>query len=213
MSIKILGITGGIGSGKSYVCRLIGQHGIPIFYTDIEAKLEMAENRQIHRELRALIGNDVIDAEGRPVKAVLAEYICRGNEHAERVNAIVHPRVRERMLKWARSNDTITSYSDAHRCAEGEPHLKVVECALLFESGFHTDCTHTVTVVAPLETRIDRIMQRDGITRAKALEWINLQMPQEQKIILANHTIVNDGIAPLLPQINKVLHALGNSAL
>lgn len=208
MSIKILGITGGIGSGKSYVCRLVGQHGIPIFYTDIEAKLEMAENRQIHRELRALIGNDVIDAEGRPVKAVLAEYICRGNEHAERVNAIVHPRVRERMLKWARSNDTITSYSDAHSCAEGEPQLKVVECALLFESGFHTDCDYTVAVVAPLETRIDRIMQRDGISREKALEWINLQMPQEQKSDLADYIIVNDGIASLIPQIDKILRAL-----
>ena len=208
MSIKILGITGGIGSGKSYVCRLIGQRGIPIFYTDIEAKLEMAANPQIHRELRALIGNDVIDAEGRPVKAVLAEYICRGNEYAERVNAIVHPRVRERMLNWAQSDNADSSRSDEHSHAASGQRLKVVECALLFESGFHTDCDYTVAVVAPLETHIDRIMQRDGISREKALEWINLQMPQEQKAALADYIIVNDGIAPLIPQIDKVLRAL-----
>lgn len=211
MNTKIIGITGGIGSGKSYVCRIIEQHKIPIFYTDIEAKLEMAENRQIHRELRALIGNDVIDAEGRIVKAVIADYICRSNEYAERVNAIVHPRVRERMLKWAQSDNADSSRADEHSHAASGQRLKMVECALLFESGFHTDCDYTIAVVAPLETRIARIMQRDDISREKALEWINLQMPQEQKADLADHIIVNDGTTPLIPQIDKVFSSILNA--
>ena len=190
----IIGITGGIGSGKTYVCKMLEERGIPIFYTDDEAKLEMKENEEIHHELTDLLGPGAIGADGKPVKAVLADYICRGEQYADNINSIVHPRVRERMHRWIKKNT-----------------LCAIESALLFESGFNSDCTLTVAVVAPLEVRIDRIRKRDHITRAKALEWINLQMPQEQKAGLADITIVNDGITPLTPQIDKLLSLLADS--
>ena len=187
---SIIGVTGGIGSGKSLVCALLEERGIPVFYTDDEAKAEMRENGDIHRELTALLGPEAVSPEGSPVKAVLADYMCRGPEYADNINNIVHPRVRERMRRWIK---------------EQHGTCVAIESALLFESGFNTDCTCTITVTAPLETRISRIMRRDGITREKALEWIGLQMPQEQKAALANFTFVNDGIKPLVPQIDELL--------
>ena len=209
---SILGITGSIGSGKSHVCHLLEERGIPVFYTDIEAKAEMRENPDIHRELTALIGPEAIDADGHPVKAVLADYICRGPHYADQVNAIVHPRVRERMRQWINANKTPTNPPRGEALGLFSPSGELeggsvcIESALLFESGFHTDCTTTITVVAPLELRIKRIMQRDHISREKALEWINLQMPQEQKAALADHVIVNDSITPITPQIDKILN-------
>jgi dephospho-CoA kinase len=193
----VLGITGSIGSGKSLVCALLEERGIPVFYTDDEAKAEMRDNADIHRELIALLGPEAISPDGRPVKAVLADYICRGPEYADNINKIVHPRVRERMRHWIKKE------------SEGASPLLAVESALLFESGFNTDCTATLAVVAPLEVRVSRIMRRDHITRDKALEWISLQMPQEQKADLADHTITNDGITPLTPQIDQLLRQLG----
>ena len=190
----ILGITGGIGSGKSLVCGLLEERGIPVFYTDDEAKLEMRENQQIHRELIDLLGPEAIDSEGAPVKAVLADYICRGQEYADNINNIVHPRVREGMHRWIKAQ---------HK------NCVAIESALLFESGFNADCTVTVTVTAPLDTRVSRIMRRDGITRDKALEWISLQMPQEQKAALADYTIINEAITPLTPQIKKIIDNIG----
>ena len=173
----VLGITGSIGSGKSLVCALLEERGIPVFYTDDEAKAEMRDNADIHRELIALLGPEAISPDGRPVKAVLADYICRGPEYADNINKIVHPRVRERMRRWIK------------RESEGASPL--------------------LAVVAPLEVRVSRIMRRDHITRDKALEWIGLQMPQEQKADLADHTITNDGITPLTPQIDQLLRQLG----
>ena len=188
--LSIIGVTGGIGSGKSLVCGLLEERGIPVFYTDDEAKLEMRENEQIHRELIDLLGPESIDSEGAPVKAVIADYVCRGPEYAHKINNIVHPRVRERMHRWIMSQQT---------------NCVAIESALLFESGFNADCTVTVAVTAPLETRVNRIIRRDHISRDKALEWVSLQMPQKQKAALADYTIVNDAITPLTPQLAKLL--------
>ena len=228
----VLGITGGIGSGKSLVCALLEERGIPVFYTDDEAKAEMRENADIHRDLIDLLGLGAISSDGQPVKAVLADYICRGPEYADNINKIVHPRVRERMHRWIEEkgeeppltppqgeDSGARTPSLEERAGEELPlegsvrsgaseQFLAIESALLFESGFNADCTATLAVTAPLEVRVSRIMRRDHITRAKALEWIGLQMPQEEKAALADHTIVNDGITPLTPQIDQLLSQL-----
>ncbi len=192
-----LGVTGGIGSGKSYVCRMLEERGVPVFYTDDEAKAEMRTNADIHRELRALLGPGVIDPSGKPVKAVLSQYICQSNDNAQRVNAIVHPRVKERALRW------LSSLSNCHFAA--------VECALLFESGFNSLCHKTLTVSAPLQTRIDRICRRDSISPDKAREWIDLQMPQEEKERLSDYVICNDGESDLKPQVDNIVNLLSSA--
>ena len=196
-----IGITGGIGSGKSFVCKLLEQSGIPVFYTDDEAKLEMRDNADIHRELVSLIGSHSISPDGKPVKAVLSEFICRSNENAEFVNRIVHPRVRQRTLRWKQSFLPRVG-------AALEPPIVAIECAILFESGFQDLCDKTITVAAPLQTRIDRVCRRDNISPQKALEWINLQMPQEEKIRRSDFCINNDGATPLQPQLREILAQL-----
>lgn len=189
-----LGITGGIGSGKSYVCHTLEQLGIPIFYTDDEAKLEMKDNAYIHQQLWQLIGPEAVSPDGRPVKAILSEYICQGSDHADRINAIVHPQVKLRTQRWieAHANNPIVA----------------IECALLFESGFEDLCDKTVTIAAPLEVRINRVCQRDGISPHQAQQWINLQMPQEEKIRRSDFTIYNDGLRDVTEQINTILPRL-----
>lgn len=189
-----LGVTGGIGSGKSYVCRMLEQRGVPVFYTDDEAKLEMRSNTAIHQELCAIIGPEVLDACGRPVKDVLSQYIRQSAAHAQRVNDIVHPRVRERAMRWLNS---------MHHSS-----ITAIECALLFESGFNSLCQKTLTVSAPLQVRINRICHRDNITPAKAREWIDLQMPQEEKIRLSDYVICNDGTQNIDRQVDHIVKIL-----
>lgn len=197
-----IGITGGIGSGKSFVCKLLEQSGIPVFYTDDEAKLEMRDNTEIHRELVKLIGSSAISPDGKPVKAVLSEFICQSNENAERVNRIVHPLVKQRALRWKQS------FFSRVGAVLSSPIIVVIECAILFESGFQDLCDKTITVAAPLQTRVDRVCHRDNISPQKAIEWINLQMPQEEKILRSDFCINNDGATPIEPQLREILAQL-----
>ncbi len=191
-----LGVTGGIGSGKSFVCKMLERHGVPVFYTDDEAKAEMSNNADIHRDLCTLLGSRVLDTCGKPVKAVLSQYICHSTSNAQRVNDIVHPRVKTRAMRW------LSSASVRHS------PVAAIECALLFEAGFDSLCRKTLTVSAPLQTRIDRICRRDGITPQKAMEWIDLQMPQEEKARLSDYVIYNDGEQDVRLQVNQLVNSL-----
>lgn len=214
-----LAVTGGIGSGKSYVCRLLEERGIPVFYTDDEAKMEMRENPDIHTGLRQLIGDDVIDGQGNIVKARIANFICQGEANAAAVNKIVHPRVRERLHRWLELGGRYTR--DCHEdkdCPDQSPietkeenhstRIVAVECALLFEAGWEKDVDKVATVSAPENVRVRRIMQRDNIPESKALEWIHLQMPQEEKERRSQFVIINDGRAGLSFQIDKMIDSL-----
>lgn len=163
-STQTWAITGGIGSGKTTVCRLIEErYALPIFYCDDEAKHIIRTHAGVKKDLCALIGTEVYSSEGQLCKAVLGAYIRQSKAHAARVNAIVHPRVAE---AW-------------HTFCQGKP-FALMECALLFESGFDHLVQHTIAVVCEHETRIRRIMQRDHIDRHTALQWIALQWPDEQ---------------------------------
>lgn len=172
-------ITGGIGSGKSFYCRQLEQAGFPIFYCDDEAKRIIRTSEAVRRELCALVGADVYDAEGQLQKPVLAAYICRGKEFAEQVDAIVHPRVAEAFQTWA--------------VEQAKLHDRVfMECALLYESGFEHLVDEVILVTASQETRVRRVMARDGVTREKALAWMALQLPEEEKMRRAHHIIYSE---------------------
>ena len=172
-------ITGGIGSGKSFYCRQLEQAGFPIFYCDDEAKRIIRTSEAVRRELCALVGADVYDAEGQLQKPVLAAYICRGKEFAEQVDAIVHPRVAQAFQAWA--------------AEQAKRHERVfMECALLYESGFENLVDEVILVTASQETRVRRVMARDGVTREKALAWMALQLPEEEKMRRAHHIIYSE---------------------
>ena len=187
---QTLGVTGGIGSGKSYVCSILAQQGAPIFYADDAAKQIMRTHSAVQAELRALLGSEVYDAEGHLVKSVVAAYLCQGEAHSQRVNAIVHPRVEE---AW---REFVAQHADAP--------IIYMECALLFEVGWQRLVDKSLLVTCPEEERIARIMERDHIDHTTALKWIALQMPETEKQQLADIAIVNDGKADVAAQLRTL---------
>lgn len=184
------GITGGIASGKSYVCRLLETQGAPIFYTDPEAKRIIRTDPQVQEQLRSLVGAEVYDAEGKLVKRVLAAYLCQGRDHSARVDAIVHPRV-------------AAAWQDFVAAHHGAPRV-FMECALLFESGFDRFVDRTLHVSCPDDERLRRLMARDGIDREAALRWMALQLPEAEKCRRAHHVLCNDGRTDLTAQLVRL---------
>lgn len=185
-------ITGGIGSGKSYVCRLLAGRGIEVYDCDAAAKRIMRTSDMVRRRLTALIGADTYLPDGRLNKPVVARFLLSSETNNRRINAIVHPAVAADFAAWQPS---------------GRAHQpKVMECAILFESGFDRLVDITACVVAPESLRLSRIMQRDGLTAAAAREWIGRQMPQDEVAARCHHIIVNDGTADLDSQIDTLLH-------
>ena len=187
--MRKIGITGGIGSGKSYVCRILEARGIPVFYCDDEARREIAENKEIHEALKRLVGDDVFDVHENLVKAVLASYICRGKDYADRVNSIIHPKVLKRLADWF----------ERQHC-----EIAVVECALLFESGFDKSVDVSAVVVAPEDVRIERVVKRDSTTREKVEQWISLQRDDKSRIDRADFVVYNDKDHALAAQIEEL---------
>lgn len=179
-----LGITGGIGSGKSYVCRLLQQHGLHVFDCDSQAKRLMRESPLIRQRLTALIGPDTYTADGQLNKAAVAQYLLQSPSHAQAINAIVHPAVFE---------------------AFRQSGLPLIESAILFESGARQLVDQVVVVTAPQEVSLQRVMQRDHISRQQAQQWMSRQLPQETLIAKADIIIVNDGHTDLEHQIQKII--------
>ncbi|HRF85663.1 MAG TPA: dephospho-CoA kinase [Alloprevotella sp.] len=187
--LRRIGVTGGIGSGKSHVCRLIEKAGFPVFYCDDEAKSIIRTDPEVCQALRRLVGEEVYAADGTLVKPVLARYICQGKEAAKQVDAVVHPRVRDAFLRW---------------CAAREGRLVFMECALLFEAGFDCFVDAVALVSAPQELRVRRVMERDGVSREKVQEWMALQMSEEEKARRSDFIIENNGGSSLQEQLKSL---------
>lgn len=188
MTRQLIAITGGIGSGKSYVCQLLEKCGIKVYDCDAAAKRLMRTSATLRQQLRQLVGPQVY--RGCILqKRVLAEFLLASEANKQAVNEIVHPAV---------ALDFI------------ESDYQWLESAILFDSGFHrrVPFSFVVCVSAPEAVRVQRIMARDGISEAKALEWIHRQMPQEQVEGLSNFVIHNDGVVPLEPQVDHLIHQL-----
>ena len=174
-----IGITGGIGSGKSYVCRLLSQRGIAVYDCDAAAKRLIRTSPRLRQQLLELIGS--------LEKADISRFLLASEENQQAVNAIVHPAV----------------FEDFE-----ESGMQWMESAILFESGADKLVDKVVVVTAPEEVRIRRIMKRDSISREKALQWLERQWPQEQVRERADYEIVNDGEADLDAQVEKLLNKL-----
>ncbi|NGM73525.1 dephospho-CoA kinase [Sphingobacterium sp. SGL-16] len=187
-SIKV-GITGGIGSGKSFVAKIFKTMGIPFYDADKEAKLIMTRSVIIREGLIQAFGEEVYFEDGSLNRKWLSAQVFNNPEKLELLNTIVHPVVIQDAVDWA--NTQTSCYS-----------LK--EAALLFESGSYKTLDYTILVVAPEELRIERVMNRDGVSREEVLNRINKQMPEEEKRKLADFIIVNNGIQPLIPQLYEI---------
>ena len=179
-----IGIAGGIGSGKSYVCALIRQRGFEVYDCDSAAKRLIRTDPDIRQQLTALIGPDTYTAEGQLNKAVVARFLLASDANAAAIDAIVHPAV----------------FRDFE--ASG---LQWLESAIMYESGISRLMDRVIVVTAPLEVRIRRVMQRDHLPRKKVLEWIGRQLPQEEVVSRADFQLVNDGKADIEQQLNQII--------
>lgn len=181
-------ITGGIGSGKSYVCKRLAAMGIEVYDCDSAAKRLINGSPDIRRQLTGLIGTEAYDSGGgRLNKAVVAAFLLASEANAKAIDDIVHPAV---------ARDFIAS------------GMEWMECALLFQSGFDRLVDRTIVVTAPESVRVKRVMERDGITEAKAREWLARQWTQEKVRLLADYEIINDGQKDVDTQLTDILEKL-----
>ena len=178
------GITGGIGTGKSYVCQRLKRHGIEVYDCDTAAKRLIRTSPEIRSRLTALIGDDAYIGQALN-KAAVARFLLASEENAKAIDAIVHPAV----------------FQDFE-----ESGMQWMESAIMFESGIFRLVDRIVVVTAPEEVRIQRVMQRDGISREKVEQWMQRQWPQDEIRQRADYEIVNDGIADIDAQIEKLLN-------
>lgn len=174
------GITGGIGSGKSYVCKRLEARGFKVYDCDAAAKRLIRTSSEIQKQLTQLIGSPLN-------KAAMAKFLLESEANAKAIDAIVHPAV----------------FRDFE-----ESGMQWMESAILYESGISQLVDTVIVVTAPLEVRIGRVMQRDGITREKVLEWMQRQWPQEEIRRRADFEVVNDGIADIDEQLDSILETL-----
>ena len=182
-------MTGGIGSGKSLLCRIFSILGTPVYNADQRAKNLMAEDRQLHAMLRDIFGPDIIRPEG-PDKKALAGIIFNNPAALKKVNEIVHPRVLTDFMNW---------------CGDQQDAPYVVkEAAILFESGMHFYLDTVILVTAPEELRLQRVMNRDGEPEESIRKRMANQWRDEKKIPLAGIILENDNIRPLLPVILRL---------
>ncbi len=187
-----IGITGGIGTGKSYVCQLLKQRGIAVYDCDGAAKRLIRTSPIIYKELCQLIGPDAflaptVDGEHLINKAAVTRFLLQNARHARAINDIVHPAV----------------FRDFE-----ESGMEWMESAILFESGIDRLVDRVVMVSAPDEVRISRVMKRDHISREKVIQWMQRQWPQDWVRQHSDFEIVNDGVQPLEPQIENLIKQL-----
>ena len=189
--MKHIGITGGMGSGKSIVCQLFALQGVPVFNADAEAKQLYTTDAELADWVRHRFGNETyVQHQFQP--KVLAAKVFGNPEALAELNAQVHPRVRARAAQW--------------RAQQQTPYT-LTEAALMMESGSYTDYNAVILVEAPLELRLQRILQRDGITEAAAMQRLHAQWSDEQRRPLATHIIHNNEQEALIPQV-LALHRL-----
>lgn len=179
-------ITGGIGSGKSYVCRILESRGISVYDCDSAAKRLMRTSEKLQQELRQLVGQDVYTSDGQLQKSVLSDFLLTNEANKQALNDVIHPAVAEDFLSSG---------------------MTWLESAILFESGFdrRVSFDRVVCVSAPRDVRIQRIMRRDNITAEKAAEWIDTQMAQEEVERRSHFVIVNDDKSDIEQQIDNML--------
>ena len=191
-----VGVTGGIGSGKSLVCRILSILGVPVFHADEEAKRLLVEPGAVRSQVEQAFGKDAYP-HGELDRAKLAKVVFNDADARARLNAIVHPAVRERFRSWA---------------AEQKAAYVVMEAALLVETGGAKHLDHLVVVSAPQELRVQRVMERDGVSAEQVNARISAQAPEADLLAAAGSVIVNDGSQLLLPQVlalhKRLAHAI-----
>ncbi len=185
-----IGITGGIGSGKSTVSILFKQLGIPIFCSDIEAKILMTNDENLLLQIKNNFGEDIIDPNGKINTKKLGQKVFYHSDLLHKLNSIIHPAVRTYFKQWVRKQ----SFS---------PYI-INESALIFEHDLYKELDAVIVVLAPEDVRIKRVMKRDRLSENDILQRIKNQITDQERKQKGNYFIINDDINPVIPQVLKI---------
>ncbi|TBO36455.1 dephospho-CoA kinase [Pedobacter kyonggii] len=183
-----VGITGGIGSGKTTVCKVFEVLGIPVFYADTAAKEIMCKDALLVEGIKSAFGNESYFEDGKLNNKHIAGIVFNNEDALAKLNALVHPAVFRAFDTWEAVIPPSTPYT-----------LK--EAALLFESGSYKMCDTTILVTAPYEIKMKRVMLRDGVTAAQVKARMDKQLSDEEKSKMANHFIINDEQESIIEQV------------
>jgi dephospho-CoA kinase len=182
-----IGITGNIGSGKTTVSKIFEILGIPVFYADDEAKTVMVTDEILINGIKSAFGEQSYFDDGTLNRKHISAIVFDDSEQLAKLNSLVHPATFRAFDTWLKNIEGV--------------HYVLKEAALLFESDSYKLCNYTIMVKAPIETRIKRVMQRDGLTRAEIESRDSNQFSEEKKGQLADFIIVNDDTQLVIPQV------------
>lgn len=189
---KIIGLTGGIGSGKTTIARYIESKGIPVYIADIEAK-KLMEDRKIINAIQTAFGTDIVK-NSTINRTELSKIVFNNPEKLAVLNGIVHPAVKEHFKEWLKAHHS-------------SPFV-VKETAILFETGGNKECYQTILVTAPLEQRIERVMERDKVTKEQVLDRMKNQWTDDQRKEYSDFVIENETITSAKEQVDEILKIL-----
>ena len=188
-----VGITGGIGSGKSTVGRIFSSLGVPVYEADARARSLMNTHPDIIKEVIALLGEEAYTPEGLLNRAWVGKQVFQDPHKLSQLNRIVHPRTGADFEQWAN-----------HPQQRNTWNFVLKEAAILYESGASTQTDKVVMVYAPKQLRLQRVLKRDPLTPEEVITRMERQWPETQKLLRADRWIINDGYHMLIPQVIAV---------
>ena len=193
---KIIGLTGGIGSGKTTVAKYFASKGIPVYIAD-EAAKDIMDNQEVVQEVQTIFSEKVILKNGLLDRNAIRELVFKDKSKLEQLNKIIHPKVKTDFDNWLQQNK--------------KAKFIIKEVAILFETNGKKYCDATILVTAPIETRIKRVLERDSTSRENILQIINNQLPEEEKMKLATYVISNENLNITYKTVDNLIEILKNN--
>lgn len=193
-----IGVTGGIGSGKSTVCKIFSCLGIPVYEADTAAKILMNSDDGLKVKLKKEFGDKIYDPSGELNRKALSEIVFNNAAALKKINSLVHPAVRTDFRQWLQKNSSAA--------------YVIEEAAILFESGAYKETDYVITVAAPESLRFKRVMLRDNVNEEEVKSRAKNQMTDAERNRLAQFVIINDEAQLLIPQVLQVHHHLLDKA-
>jgi len=184
-----IGLTGNIGSGKTWVCKVFEALGIPVFYADLEARIVL-NSPEVIEDIIETFGSSVALNSKEIDRKALAAIVFNDSSELDKLNQLIHPKLRNNFNNWSNNQNNV-------------PYV-IQESAILFENGFDNRVDQTITVSAPQKTRLKRVMQRDSASEEEVLDRMHHQWSDKKKENAADFIIVNDGQKMVLPQILNI---------
>lgn len=193
---KIIGLTGGIGSGKTTVALYFKEKGIPVYIADEEAK-KIMNSHEVVKDICNVFGTEIIDKNGLVNRKKLANIVFNNANELNKLNAIIHPKVKEHFQEWLKSH-----------C---DQDFIIKESAILFETKGNLECHKVILVTAPVEIRINRVLKRDNVTKDEILARIKNQIAEEDKRKMADYIVENIELKDTYKRIDELLKLLKDS--